>query len=351
MGINNSLNYQPVQYNVVVGAANNAIANVAPSSTSGYPLVSQGASSNPTFAQATVPGGGTGTGSFVAYTPVTGGTTTTGALQSVASAGTSGQALLSAGASSLPAYGNLLVPAGGTGDTSFVAYTPICGGTTTTGALQAVASAGSSGQALISGGAGALPAYGVLGIAGGGTNASSFTQSNGIVTYNGTSLVNYAGPQINSSGRMTNTAQPCFLATVGTTITNATGNGAVYQLGTSALTIVFDNSSSMNTNGTFTAPVTGRYLFNFVAAISNCTAASIAYLSIDATSGDYYFHTSRAGTSADWGWAYSTIINMSSADTATFYVQVSGESTNKNSITGISTATAPITYLSGHLVC
>ena len=296
MGINNSLNSQPVQYNVVVGAANNAIANVSPSSTSGYPLVSQGASSNPTFAQATVPGGGTGVGTFVAYSPVVGGTVSTGALQSVASAGTSG--------------------------------TP-----------------------LISGGASALPAYGVLGIAGGGTDASSFTQSNGIVTYNGTSLVNYAGPQISSAGRMTNTAQPCFLATVGTTITNATGNGAVYQLGTSALTIVFDNSSSMNTNGTFTAPVTGRYLFNFVAAISNCTAASIAYLSIDATSGDYYFHTSRAGTSADWGWAYSTIINMSSADTATFYVQVSGESTNKNSITGISTATAPITYLSGHLVC
>lgn len=48
---------------------------------------------------------------------------------------------------------------GGTDTSSFVAYTPVCGGTTTTGALQSVASIGTSGQVLTSNGAGALPTF------------------------------------------------------------------------------------------------------------------------------------------------------------------------------------------------
>jgi hypothetical protein len=48
---------------------------------------------------------------------------------------------------------------GGTGLTSTTAYAVLCGGTTSTGALQSVASVGTAGQALISNGAGALPTF------------------------------------------------------------------------------------------------------------------------------------------------------------------------------------------------
>lgn len=48
--------------------------------------------------------GGTQASSFVAYAPVVGGVTSTGALQSVASAGTAGQVLVSQGASALPIW-------------------------------------------------------------------------------------------------------------------------------------------------------------------------------------------------------------------------------------------------------
>lgn len=48
---------------------------------------------------------------------------------------------------------------GGTGASSFTAYAVICGGTTSTGALQSVASVGSAGQVLTSNGAGALPTF------------------------------------------------------------------------------------------------------------------------------------------------------------------------------------------------
>jgi len=51
------------------------------------------------------------------------------------------------------------VSKGGTGNTSTTAYAVICGGTTSTGAFQAVSGVGTSGQVLTSNGAGALPTW------------------------------------------------------------------------------------------------------------------------------------------------------------------------------------------------
>lgn len=55
--------------------------------------------------------------------------------------------------------GTLPVANGGTGAASFTAYAVICGGTTSTGAHQSVASVGTTGQVLTSNGAGALPTF------------------------------------------------------------------------------------------------------------------------------------------------------------------------------------------------
>lgn len=55
----------------------------------------------------TVSDGGTGASSFTAYSVVIGGTTSTGALQSVASVGTSGQVLKSAGSGAAPSWGSV----------------------------------------------------------------------------------------------------------------------------------------------------------------------------------------------------------------------------------------------------
>lgn len=62
------------------------------------------------------------------------------------------------------------------------------------------------------------------------------------------------------SGEVTMPLQPAFLAYLGTTDSNATGDGTVFTLGSgNALTEVFDQGSDFVTTGTFTAPVTGRY--------------------------------------------------------------------------------------------
>lgn len=91
-------------HNVLIGAGTTTITKVAPSATSGIPLISQGAAADPAFGTAVVAGGGTGTTSFTAYSVITGGTTSTGALQNVSGVGTSGQVLTSNGAGTLPTW-------------------------------------------------------------------------------------------------------------------------------------------------------------------------------------------------------------------------------------------------------
>lgn len=89
---------------VLLGQGTAAVAFAGPGATSGVPLIAQGASADPVFGTAVVAGGGTGTTSFTAYTPICGGTTSTNPLQSVASTGTSGQVLTSNGAGALPTF-------------------------------------------------------------------------------------------------------------------------------------------------------------------------------------------------------------------------------------------------------
>lgn len=73
-------------------------------------------------------------------------------------AGSSGQACISGGTGA-PTFGTLSVTGGGTGlATLTTAYGVVCAGTTATGALQN-AGAGTAGQGLVSNGASALPSF------------------------------------------------------------------------------------------------------------------------------------------------------------------------------------------------
>lgn len=57
---------------------------------------------------------------------------------------------------------NVTVPFGGSGNTTFTAYSVLCAGTTSTGAFQNVSGVGTSGQVLQSQGAGALPQWATI---------------------------------------------------------------------------------------------------------------------------------------------------------------------------------------------
>jgi hypothetical protein len=54
-------------HNVLIGAGSATITPLAPSATSGVPLISQGAAADPAFGTAVVAGGGTGATSFTAH--------------------------------------------------------------------------------------------------------------------------------------------------------------------------------------------------------------------------------------------------------------------------------------------
>lgn len=96
------------QFGTVVASTSNTVTSIAPSATSGVPFISQGAAANPTFGTAVVAGGGTGVTSFTAFAPVAGGTTSTGALQSASTGlASTGFPLLSNGAAALPSFQQL----------------------------------------------------------------------------------------------------------------------------------------------------------------------------------------------------------------------------------------------------
>ena len=91
---------------------------------------------------------------------------------------------------------NLPVAGGGTGDSSFTPYAVICGGTTSTGAFQPIASVGTAMQVLTSNGAGMLPTFqdnvSVLGV-----NVQTFTTSG---TYTPTVGMIYATIEVLGAG-------------------------------------------------------------------------------------------------------------------------------------------------------
>lgn len=95
------------QHDLLVGAASNGITNVAPSATSGVPVISQGASADPTFGTAVVAGGGTGQVTLTNHGVLVG--AGTAAITQLA-AGSAGQVLQSGGASADPAYSTATFP-------------------------------------------------------------------------------------------------------------------------------------------------------------------------------------------------------------------------------------------------
>ncbi len=193
--------------------------------------------------------------------------------------------------------------------------------------------------------------------AGGVTGPGSSTDR-AISTWNGTGgtvLFNNSTTNIDSTGRFTNSAQPCFFAYLATSATNATGNGAVFTIGTgTAFTESFDRGNNFNTNGTFTAPVTGIYTFNCSVQLTNMTvlaiqsnfnlvAAGVTYRM--ATWNPYGFRNPGSGNASICG---SCTIALTASDTVVLQIVVSGEAGDTVTVNGAATR---VTFFSGFLVC
>jgi hypothetical protein len=152
--------------------------------------------------------------------------------------GTTNYAFVSNGSGVSPTWKILPVAGGGTGNSSQLAYSLICGGTTSTGAFQAVADV-AVGSILISGGTSALPSFSAYPqVTGLGIGASAGSTAG--LTFDGANFLdNYAvgtwTPTLNgaTSGTTTYTTQDGYYVQIGTlilctfkvAITAATGTG------------------------------------------------------------------------------------------------------------------------------
>jgi hypothetical protein len=280
------------QYNILSGGTSTSILNnIAPSSTSGIPLVSNGSSSQPSFTTALVPGGGTGSTSFTAYAPICGGTTTTGSLQSAATGlSTSGFALISNGSSTLPSFQSVSA----------------AGATTTFDGDSGATTPTSGGVILISGGAtgltttaatSAVELTGILNVGSGGTGLIT-TTAYGIITGGTTATGNFQNAGTGTSGQYYKSGGASALGTW--TSTSSIGN----------LVLIQSQTASSSSTLTFTTGITATYN-NYMVVISNYKASTSQnlLLQISTNGGSSYISSGYSGGVNQSVWNSATLLN------------------------------------------
>ena len=130
------------------------------------------------------------------------------------------------------------------------------------------------------------------------------------------------------TGEMTKPLQPAFLATIGSVL-NVTGAGTTFKIGTgTAYTEIYDQGSDFNTNGTFTAPVSGRYeLTGNIGILGMSSAMTSSFASIITSNRTYAYWQNPfvlatiSGSNAGVMYELVTAIaDMDAADTASYNI-------------------------------
>lgn len=150
---------------------------------------------------------------------------------------------------------------------------------------------------------------------------------------------------IDANGHVTKTKQPAFLANLSTAQANvATGSGQTFQFDTE----IFDQNADFNPSTyTFTAPVTGRYQFNFLTRYNSLDSGASYYQAYVVTSNRSYIHTIDPNYTADLNYyslGFSFLADMDANDTAYVLYNQSGGTQQTNISAGGDT------YFSGYLV-
>lgn len=183
------------------------------------------------------------------------------------------------------------------------------------------------------------------------TGAGTLLYSN--MTFSNTSSVintTTQTPNFVNLGKYKASGQPAFLAFLGSVASNVTGDGTVYTLGsTVALTIVFDKASNFNTNGTFTAPVTGIYELGVICLVNGGTSITGGDLIIVTTARSYRATMYNNGTGVTNIAATNvTLADMTAGDTATFTVATNDTGGKIDDLPG--SASPYLIYVWGRLV-
>ncbi len=152
------------------------------------------------------------------------------------------------------------------------------------------------------------------------------------------------------TGEVTYPLQPAFLAYVPTDVLNKSGTGTAYTLGADTLTEIFDLNGDFNTNGTFTAPVTGKYYLTGNATFIGLTAATGVVITMVASNGSYSARSFRVASAIALREFMSILLDMDSADTATCTIASFGEASDIDDVQGATGTTIRNTF-GGFLAC
>lgn len=143
--------------------------------------------------------------------------------------------------------------------------------------------------------------------------------------------------------------QPAFLARQNATVADVTGNGTAYTLGTTNLTEIYDQNSDFNVNGTFTAPVTGKYRLTANIYMTGATINTGYRINLVTSNRTYSNTVRRPATNQDDSPSITALCDMDAADTCTVTVIGFGEGADTDDILG--DASVLYTYFCGKLEC
>ena len=154
--------------------------------------------------------------------------------------------------------------------------------------------------------------------------------------------------------------QPAFLALRDPNgfVFSITGDGTVWVMGTAAMTEIFDQNSDFNTNGTFTAPVTGRYKFTTGWMLSDQSGVAMTStdceMSLLTSNRTWYgFKESPAGRTSAASSAVRIMmvffVDMDAADTAVSRIMCDGAGAKVVDV--YFNKTAVQTWFGGSLIC
>lgn len=175
----------------------------------------------------------------------------------------------------------------------------------------------------------------------GGSGAATFTD-NAVLTGNVTGAFNASALKVSDAGEMTNASQPCFNAT-GVSMSNLSNASAVTVQWTERIDQGADFASH-----TFTAPVTGKYLFTVSVAIQDMQIDASNYqITLITSNASYIYIIDPRGFDSvptDYTIAFSVIADMDASDTAyVTYRQTGGTDTTTDLLT--------TSHFSGALIC
>ena len=156
------------------------------------------------------------------------------------------------------------------------------------------------------------------------------------------------GLLISAAGEVTKPLTPCFLVVQTGVVTNVTGDGTAYSVVFNSE--IFDQNADFSST-TFTAPVTGRYLFSTGIMVAGITGMTYFDLRVDTSNREYILgygdadNVALSGTVTIGG---SCIADMDATDTATVDLVIDGGAKVAD-INGDATYTR--VYFSGNLLC